>query len=67
MQHRLWQKTYVTKPKCRQQGNFIPLALMDVSPVVFAFIGGIFVSLCVFLTELLLHKYTDKIVQQFRK
>lgn len=57
VQNRLWTEVYVKKPKCTQQGNFIPLALMDVSPVIFAFLGGITLSLCVFLLELLIHKY----------
>lgn len=62
VQAKLWKDVYVSKPKCSQQGNFIPLALMDVSPVIFAFLGGITLSLVVFAMEILYHKYGHKAV-----
>lgn len=60
VQDKLWKDVYVSKPKCSQQGNFIPLALMDVSPVIFAFMGGVALSLTVFAMEILYHKYANK-------
>lgn len=55
------------KPKCTQQGNFVPLALMDVSPVIFAYLGGIALSLCVFVVELVVHKYSVKMGGQVKE
>lgn len=60
VQDKLWKEVYVHKPKCTQQGNFIPLALMDVSPVIYAYIGGIILSLTIFLLEIAINQYTTK-------
>lgn len=60
VQQKLWEDVNKNKPKCSQQGSFSPLALMDVSPVVFAFLGGFGLSFCVFLVELVVNKYGMK-------
>lgn len=67
VQNKLWKEVYVLKPKCTQQGNFIPLALMDVSPVIFAYLGGIALSLCVLVIEILVHKYASRMCNQIKK
>lgn len=60
VQKKLWEDVNKNKPKCSQQGSFSPLALMDVSPVIFAFLGGFGLSLCVFLLEVVAFKYGSK-------
>lgn len=61
VQSKLWNDVYEHKPECTQQGNFIPLALIDVSPVLFAYVGGVLLSLCVLVLEIVVHKYSSKI------
>ena len=59
MQNKLWKDVYVSKPKCIQAANFMPLALMDVSPVLKAFLFGTLLALVVFAVEILYAKFAN--------
>ena len=53
VQRRLWSHGYSSKPKCTQTGNFVPLAVMDVKPVLIGFLWGVGIALSVFALEVL--------------